>query len=171
MSDKGVPAALFMARAMTLLQQLADSGLSPSQLLAELNDELASGNENCMFVTLFCGVLDLDSLQLEFASAGHTPPSLLRNGQANAIAQDSGPALALEQQQAYPANQLQLQGGDRLAIYTDGIDEAFNAEGELFGSESLNRYLGAAQDAGAAELGSGVFRAVDAHAAGTPPVR
>jgi len=78
-SDKGVPAALFMARAISLIQQLAVSTDSSSTALATLNNALASGNDNCMFVTLFLGMLDLDSLELTFRSAGHTAPSLLRD--------------------------------------------------------------------------------------------
>ena len=125
-SDKGVPAALFMGRAMTLLQLLANTDLQPHQLLAQLNDDLASGNDNCMFVTMFCGILRLDDLSLHFSSAGHTPPSLIRNNECGSIEQEGGPALALMEELEFPANRLQLQAGDRLAIYTDGIDEAFN---------------------------------------------
>jgi sigma-B regulation protein RsbU (phosphoserine phosphatase) len=167
-SDKGVPAALFMARAMTLLQQLADSHLPPQQLLAELNDDLASGNANCMFVTMFCGVLNLDTLSLQFSSAGHTPPSLIRDTECESIKQESGPALALIETLEFPANYLQLQPGDRLVIYTDGIDESFNSDGEQFGTECFNRFLASGHAMELAELGSKAFAAVDKHAGDTP---
>jgi len=167
-SDKGVPAALFMARAMTLLQQVADSDLLPQQLLAELNDDLASGNANCMFVTMFCGVLNLDTLSLQFASAGHTPPSLIRGNQCESIAQESGPALALIETLEFPANCLQLQPGDRLAIYTDGIDESFNSDNEQFGTERFNQFLAQSHTMELAEMGASAFAAVDEHAGDTP---
>ena len=93
-SDKGVPAALFMARAMSLLQQQRANLKHPDTGMSLLNDALEQDNENCMFVTLFLGVLDLQTYSLTFASAGHTPPSLLRNGVATTIEQETGPALA-----------------------------------------------------------------------------
>jgi len=167
-SDKGVPAALFMARAMTLLQLLADTDLQPNQLLSQLNDDLVIGNENCLFVNLFCGLLRLDDLTLQFASAVHTPPSLLRNGECYSIDQESGPALALSEDLQFPPNQLQLQAGDLLAIYTDGIDEAFNEHGEQFGIEGFNRFLAAAQGSDLEELGTAAYQAIDQHAGATP---
>jgi sigma-B regulation protein RsbU (phosphoserine phosphatase) len=167
-SDKGVPAALFMARAMTLLQLLADTDLLPHQLLAQLNDDLASGNDNCMFVTLFCGILRLDSLRLDFSSAGHTPPSLLRGDSCTSIEQESGPALALAEELEFPPNQIQLQAGDLLAIFTDGIDEAFNDKAEQFGVDGFNSFLSGAAHADLEQLGSAAYQAIDRHAGGTP---
>jgi sigma-B regulation protein RsbU (phosphoserine phosphatase) len=167
-SDKGVPAALFMARAMTLLQLLADTDLQPYQLLAQLNDDLASGNDNCMFVTLFCGILRLDTLQLDFASAGHTPPSLVRDGVSVSIEQESGPAMALAEELDFPPNRLQLRPGDLLAIYTDGIDEAFNENAEQFGIEGFNRFLAGTPHTDLRQTGSAAYRAIDEHAGDTP---
>ncbi|MFD0388054.1 SpoIIE family protein phosphatase [Tistrella bauzanensis] len=80
-SGKGVPAALFMAITRTLLKTSAEKGLSPAGMLAEVNDMLARDNPNTMFVTLFCGRLDLASGRLEYCNAGHNPPLLLRKGQ------------------------------------------------------------------------------------------
>ena len=140
-SDKGVPAALFMARAISLIQQLATTSSDPAAAMASLNNALTSGNDNCMFVTLFLGILDLDSLELRFSSAGHTAPSLVRNGQAASLKQHQGPALGLAPELGFPANTLQLQTGDRLAIFTDGIDEAFNERDEMFGLTRFNEAL------------------------------
>jgi sigma-B regulation protein RsbU (phosphoserine phosphatase) len=167
-SDKGVPAAIFMARAMTLLQQYARSGLDAPSILARLNNDLVEGNDNCMFVTLFAGWLDLQSLLLSFASGGHTPPSLCRNQQCLSITQDDGPALGLMEDLAFPGNQLQLQQADLLAIYTDGVDEAFSEDNIQFGIDSFNKLLLDDSAKGLGELGRGIFAAVDHHAGSTP---
>jgi sigma-B regulation protein RsbU (phosphoserine phosphatase) len=165
-SDKGVPAAIFMARAMSLLQQYAQAGLSPGVILARLNDDLVEGNENCMFLTLFAGWLDLETLHLHFASGGHTPPSLRRGDICESIELLDGPALGLADGQEFPVNNLQLESGDLFAIYTDGIDEAFNSEGEQFGVEAMNELL--LQHLPLPELGQASFDAVDRHAGSTP---
>jgi len=165
-SDKGVPAAIFMARAMTLLQQYAHAGLDAELILARLNDDLVEGNENCMFLTLFAGWLDLETLQLHFASGGHTPPSLRRGDTCESIEQLDGPALGLAENLEFPVNALQLEPGDLLAIFTDGVDEAFNAEREQFGIEAMNELL--LQHRPLPELGQASFDAVDHHAGSTP---
>ncbi len=167
-SDKGVPAALFMAKAISLIQQLSAAEIEPSPAMAQLNNALEAGNDNCMFVTLFLGVLDLDNLQLRFASAGHTPPSLLRDGRVEVLEQDDGPALGLATDQDYPGNTVQLEPGDRLAIYTDGIDEAFNEQAEMFGFDRLNQCLAQTGEAAIVEAGLEIFKAIDKHAGATP---
>ena len=166
-SDKGVPAALFMARAMSQLQSL-DQKLDPARAMAQLNDALAAGNENCMFVTLFLGCLDLRSGELLFASAGHPAPLLLRGGEVRELPQDMGPAIGLVAGLEFHNSPAQLSEGDRLVIYTDGIDEAFNEQREMFSQQGLIDALvvGAAQTAGPAL--EGVLDTVDDFAAGHP---
>ena len=167
-SDKGAPAALFMARATGLIQQLAATASDPAAALGALNDALEQGNDNCMFLTLFLGVVDLQSQELRFASAGHTAPSLLRGGTAHAIAQQQGPALGLVAGLEYPGNSLALQNGDRLAIFTDGIDEAFNDRDEMYGMERFNSSLAACADKPVAAAGPLLLEAIDRFAAGKP---
>ena len=166
-SDKGVPAALFMAKAISLIQQLVGVEDDPATALAQLNNALEVGNDNCMFVTAFLGVLDLDNLRLRFASAGHTPPSLLRHGSVTVLAQDYGPALGLATDQQYPTNSIQLAAGDRLAIYTDGIDEAFDEHAQMFGFERFNLCFAQTGPAPLASAGPAVFQAIDNHAGAT----
>lgn len=167
-SDKGVPAALFMARAISLIQQLAVTADNPGVALAALNTALASGNDNCMFVTLFLGVLNLDNLELEFGSAGHTAPSLLRGSAISSLAQDQGPAMGLAANLKFPLNSLQLQPGDRLAIFTDGIDEAFNEDNEMFGIERCNETLLASRTLPPAGAGADLFDRLASFAGNTP---
>lgn len=168
-SDKGVPAALFMARTLTLLQQYATSGLSVSDVLAKLNDNLVEHNDACMFVTLFCAVLHLDSGLLEFSSGGHTAPILRskRNKQTTVVTQDHGPALGLCESAKFPVNRLQLASGDMLCVYTDGIDEAFNTARQQFGLERLQSALATAAN-DCAEAGKAVLDAVMKFSDGSP---
>ena len=167
-SDKGVPAALFMARAMTLLQQYVQTELSPEDIMARLNEELVEGNDNCMFLTLFLGWLHLDTLQLEFASGGHTPPSLRRGGACYSLEQEDGPALGLMEDIEFPLNRVQLQPDDLLAVFTDGVDEAFNEAAEQFGIDAFNSVLASPPEGGLGDLGQAAFTAIDLHAADVP---
>lgn len=162
-SDKGVPAALFMARAMTLLQQYVFSPLDAAGVMAQLNDQLVEGNENYMFVTLFIGWLDLQTLELSYASGGHTAPVLSRAGEVASLEQETGPALGLAEAQEFPLNRVQLAPGDQLAIFTDGIDEAFDADRRQFGLEAVQRVLAAYSGQSLEAVGQALLDAVDAH--------
>jgi sigma-B regulation protein RsbU (phosphoserine phosphatase) len=164
-SDKGVPAALFLARVISLIPQIAEPEAPPGKVMGILNSALERGNDNCMFVTLFLGVLDLHSRELRFASAGHTPPLLLRGGLATELSQQTGPALGLAEACDYPENTLALQPGDRLAIYTDGIDEAFNDRSQMFGQERCRLQLERSRAGPVAEAGASMFETLD-HFAG-----
>ncbi len=166
-SDKGVPAALFMARASALLQQLIGALHEPEQVLAELNRLLARDNPSCMFLTLFLGVIDIRSGQLRFASAGHPAPSLLRGEAVRELEQASGPALGLAEDLEFSANALQLAAGDCLALYTDGVEEAFDADGNMFGVERLNALLRGGGDS-VGTTGARILQALDEHAGQTP---
>lgn len=167
-SDKGVPAALFMARAISLIQQLAVTADNPGVAMATLNDALASGNDNCMFVTLFLGLLNLDSLELQYGSAGHTAPSLLRGDAINSLVQAQGPAMGLASKLSFPVNSLQLQPGDRLAVFTDGIDEAFNEEDEMFGLGRCNETLLGSRTLPPAKAGAELFQRLATFAGSRP---
>lgn len=141
-SDKGVPAALFMARSITVLEIAAARGGTPAQALREAAARLAENNDTCMFATVLCGVVDIDSGALTLASAGHEPPLLRRaDGSAEFIELESGPPLGYEPDVRYHAWHGALQPGDALVAYTDGITEAFDADLQAFGSERLQRTL------------------------------
>lgn len=134
-SDKGIPAALFMARAITLAKALAPRARRPRQLLEQLNRELCRGNDSCMFITLLCGVLDTGDGRLVMASAGHEAPILCRDGRSTPFEIETGPAIGLDDEASYGEQTLTLQAGDTLLMYTDGITEAGNAAGDMFGIE------------------------------------
>jgi sigma-B regulation protein RsbU (phosphoserine phosphatase) len=162
-SDKGIAAALFMARATTLLQQHGKGRVAPAALMSELNEALVEGNEACMFVTLFIGWLDLDSDLLTFSSAGHTAPRLVRDAGCLVIDQQRGPALGLKGGLAFPENRLSLRPGDRLALFTDGVEEAFDDAGEQFGLARLDAELARGAGSGPASFGAALFDTLSNH--------
>ncbi|MEM1111943.1 MAG: SpoIIE family protein phosphatase [Pseudomonadota bacterium] len=137
-SDKGVPAALFMARTVSLLPASGESAAQAELGMAAVNNALEEGNSSCMFVTALLASLDSARAELVFTSAGHPAPVLVRAGRASPLTQDSGPALGLARDQHFTINHWPLDPGDRLAFYTDGVDEAFSADGQMF---SLDRLL------------------------------
>lgn len=148
-ADKGIPAALFMARTITLAKAMASRAQSPQQLLQLINEELCRHNDNCMFVTLLCGFLDVATGQMALASAGHDPPALWGNHAPRWLPVVSGPALGLDEDASFPAMRMRLKPGDTLLAYTDGVTEAANKAMEQYGGDRLLATLGQFHDAGA----------------------
>lgn len=145
-SGKGVPAAFFMAVTRTLLRSTAAFVSHPAQVLARLNDELAADNDEALFVTLFYAVLDVRTGQLDSVNAGHNPPLLRRaDGRVQALPQGRNPVLAAWPGLQFQADRSWLAPGDGLLLYTDGITEAQDSGGALFGQAAL---VGALADAG-----------------------
>jgi phosphoserine phosphatase RsbU/P len=136
-SDKGIPAALFMARTITLARTIATHARSPSDILGALNRELCKGNDTCMFVTLLCGVVETETGLLALASAGHEQPVLHAGGSAILIDVETGPALGLDREARYPVRVLTLLGGDTVLMYTDGVSEAHAGNQKLYGAHAL----------------------------------
>ena len=166
-SDKGIPAALFMASVSGLFKVLGSAGELPERLLARVNERLAASNDACMFATMGCGFLEVDTGLLRYASAGHEPPLLLELGGAvEPLRAENGPALAVEAPAVYPLTDRGMAPGDTLVLFTDGVTEAAGADGSLFG---LDRLIALLRDgAGNAEPDAIVRRiveAVTAHAA------
>ncbi|GLQ88986.1 IcfG protein [Dyella flagellata] len=147
-ADKGIPAALFMARTITLAKAMASHAQSPQQLLQLINQELCRNNDNCMFVTLLCGFLDVVTGHMTLASAGHDPPVLWGNHAPTWLPVTSGPALGLDEDAAFPVLRTRLRPGDTLLVYTDGVTEAANEALEHYGGERLLARLGQFQQSG-----------------------
>ncbi|MFC3550461.1 SpoIIE family protein phosphatase [Lysobacter cavernae] len=147
-SDKGVPAALFMARAMTVLEVATGLGGAPDRALRMAATRLIEGNDTCMFATVLCGVVDAGSGELALASAGHEAPVLLHaDGRRELIEVPTAPPLGVEIADHYPVWRGRLQPGDALVAYTDGISEALNCDQQAFGNERMLVALPAAADA------------------------
>ena len=146
-SDKGIPAALLMARLSALLRVLGAAGESPDRLLAEINARLVDGNDACMFVTLGCGVLDVRTGRVRYASAGHDPP-LVREvgGTIKPLHTENGAALGIDADAVYRLSDAFLAPGDTLVLFTDGVTEAEARDGALFGIERVGALVGEAPD-------------------------
>lgn len=142
-SGKGVPAALFMAISRSLLKAYARSFHSPAACLGQLNQLLASENEQMMFVTVFYGVLDLVSGEFVFLNAGHNPPLLQRaDGTLEWLPKTEGMALAVVEDFAFGDACIRLTPGDTLVMFTDGVTEAIDEGEQLFGEARLMEAMG-----------------------------
>ena len=166
-SDKGIPAALFMANVSGLFKVLGSAGELPERLLARVNERLAASNDACMFATMGCGFLEVDTGLVRYASAGHEPPLLLEvGGNVEPLSAENGPALAIEAAATYPLTERRIAPGDTLLLFTDGVTEAAAADGSLFGLDRLCALLRESVGNGEPEaLVRGIVEAVTAHAA------
>jgi sigma-B regulation protein RsbU (phosphoserine phosphatase) len=137
-SGKGIPASMFMVRAISLARLLAREIAEPERILARLNDELAADNPSGMFVTFICAVFEPKSHRLTLANAGHCRPVLLPSGQPPRWAvKNLGTALGFETGLEFERTELTLNPGDALILYSDGVSEAFNPQEECFGNDRL----------------------------------
>ena len=167
-SGKGVPASLFMAVTKALSRSFATRlAGGPGDIVSAANHDLARENVETLFVTLLLGVLDVETGELQLVNAGHDGPWCLgADGALRQLTPDDahgGPPLCVLDDFAYPVQRAQLRPGDRLCMVTDGITEAMDAAGTLFGSERLRAALASLPvDAGAQAVGGGVRQAVDA---------
>ena len=143
-SGKGVPAALFMVIAKTLIKNHAQLGMTPSEVFTKVNHMLCEGNEAGLFVTGWMGVLDIEGGKLTYVNAGHNPP-MIRLGSTGFQYLRSRPGFVLAGMDGvrYRQNELQMQPGDKIFLYTDGVTEATSGEKELYGEERLSEYLNA----------------------------
>ena len=161
-SGKGVPAALFMVIAKTLIKNHAQIGMAPSEVFTKVNHMLCEGNEAGLFVTGWMGLLNTETGKLTYVNAGHNPP-MIKLGDAGFQYLKSRPGFVLAGMDGvrYRQNELQMQPGDRLFLYTDGVTEATSAAKELYGEDRLSSYLNAHTDDGVRELLHGLRADID----------
>lgn len=160
-SGKGVPAALFMASSKITLQNCIRDVPTLSEAVEIANNALCTGNDAEMFLTLWVGVFDLTSRTLTYVSAGHNPPVLLRDGKAAFLKGKSGFVLAGMEGMKYRENSVQLERGDVVYLYTDGVTEAEDRDHTLFGEERLLGCFADKSDDGPAEIIGNVKSAVE----------
>ncbi len=164
-SGKGVPAALFMMVSRTLMKGTAIGEPDPTKALAEVNQLLVESNEEAMFVTLFYASFDPSSGRVMFANGGHNLPYVIRqNGEVQQIDCESGVVLAVLPGFDFPGGSLDLEPGDAIFFYTDGITEAMNEVGEEFGDDALAEVLAEVAGSDAASFSDRVVAAVRQHA-------
>ncbi len=161
-SGKGAPAALLMAVAKTLLKANAQDVLSTSIILDRINKELSENNDECMFVTLFFGIIDVTTGMLTYTNGGHNPPHILNvDGSVNTLSEVHGPMVGAMPGIKYEQEQVRLEIDSKLILYTDGVTEAFNNLNEAFGDDRLVAYIEQSNELGTKYIVNGIFEAVD----------
>ena len=168
-SGKGVPAALFMVIAKTLIKDHAQHGTPPDVVFTEVNRLLCETNDEGMFVTAWMGVLELSTGHLTYVNAGHNPPLLRRAGGGyDYLRTRRGLVLAGLEETHYRSCSLELSPGDALFLYTDGVTEAADAVQQLYGEERLAAALNANRDCAPEALLSAVRADVEAFVGEAP---
>ena len=168
-SGKGIPAALFMMVSKTLIKNQLMSGAAPAQALERVNLQLCERNASMMFVTVWLAVVELSTGRGLAVNAGHEKPALRRaNGSFELLEYKHNAFIGVIKKAKYQDREFQLQPGDCLFVYTDGVPEATDAAMAMFGEKRLTETLNEDPDREPEALIRGMHAAVDAFAAGTP---
>ncbi|MFV2005560.1 MAG: SpoIIE family protein phosphatase [Gammaproteobacteria bacterium] len=166
-SDKGVPAALFMAKTVTLYTRALKDKLSPGETFTMMNDMLTQNNNACMFVTALCGSIDLSNGSIVMANAGHMNPIIKSTTETSEVNIDGAIALGLMEDVKYSDIRFQLDSNTSLIMYTDGISEAHDKEDRQYSDEKLIRLISGFDKINADDIGNSIINNVDDHAADT----
>lgn len=140
-SGHGIPAAMFMARAVSLMRVTAFGIDCPGSLMERINEQLCAGNSANMFLTLFCGFLDVDSGRIVYANGGHLAPIVSHNGAISKLPIPKGTILGVIPGIAYTPIEVILNQGDFILCYTDGVTEAQTVVGEEFSESRLMNFV------------------------------
>ncbi len=167
-SSKGVPAALFMMRAKTLIRSSMDFSSSIDRVFYNANNRLCEGNEEDMFVTCWMAVVELSTGRMTYVNAGHDPAFLIRGKEAKEIPTDTNASLAFFEDVDYSSDTMKLEPGDKIFLYTDGLNEAQNAAEEFFGMDRLVASMTAHSGESPQEMGTAVVKDMEDFIAGAP---
>ncbi len=168
-SGKGVPAALFMVIAKTLIKDRAQMGVSPSEVLSLVNEQLCEGNEAELFVTVWLAIIEISTGKGLAVNAGHEHPALKhKDGQWELVQYKHSPAVATMEGMKFKQHEFTLNPGDYLYVYTDGVTEATNAKNELFGNDRLLASLNREPNATPNKLLKNVKEDIDSFVADAP---
>lgn len=152
-SGKGVPSALFMTVARTVIRSSSDYLQDPVDVLEQANRQIMPGNDMCMFVTVFYGLYRISTGKLTYANAGHPAPLLRRaDGTVQRLDQPGGMAVGVYEDLGLKSGSARLEPGETLLIFTDGLDEAINPAGEMFGVARAEQWLARAKDVKAPDM-------------------
>ncbi|MBQ9545359.1 MAG: SpoIIE family protein phosphatase, partial [Clostridia bacterium] len=161
-SGKGVPAALFMVIAKTLIKNRAQLGESPAEVLNSVNEQLCEGNEAELFVTVWLAIIEISTGRGIAANAGHEHPVIRRaDGKFELVVYRHSPAVATMEGMRFKEHPFELNPGDRLFVYTDGVPEATNSANELFGPERMLEALNKDPNASSKQLVKNVQAGID----------
>ena len=160
-SDKGVPAALFMMSSRTLLKGAAIGSLVPGEALREVNELLYEENETMMFVTVLYSIYDPETGKLTYSNGGHDAPLLVRpDGSSELLPLTNGVALGIASDVEFSSHTVQLEPGDTVVLYTDGVTEAMNTKGEQFGVERMHEVFSGIPPKNSEQAAQAMFQAV-----------
>ena len=168
-SGKGVPAALFMSMTHVLIRSGASLGVSPGELLADVNRKLSLDNTTNMFVTLFVAIIDLQSGEMSFANAGHNAPLLASPSGVRRLDEPAGVIAGVMEDLTFDVGTLVLHPDEALLLYTDGVSEAMNAAGDLFGDAALDSVVASCNSEEPEEMIRQTLVAVARHVGDAPP--
>lgn len=166
-SGKGVPAALFMAVTKTMIKTRAMDDPSPASIITRVNDEMSEDNPSSMFVTLFLAICNVRSGACRYTNAGHNPPYIMRtSGGRDCLDQRHGPIIGAVEELAYKESATTLSAGDSLLIFTDGVTEAMDVDGELYLESRLEQLLDERSLETAGDLVNETLASVESFASG-----
>ena len=161
-SDKGVPAALFMAEARTMIRSRALKGEEPEEILYYVNNQLNEGNDRGFFVTVWMALLDLETGEGVAVNAGHEHPAVCREGgDFELLRYRHSLAVGMMEGMTFPQHTFCMRPGDKLFVYTDGVPDALNASDEQFGTDRMLKVLNANREETPAGLLAAVAKALD----------
>jgi phosphoserine phosphatase RsbU/P len=168
-SGKGVPASLFMAMTKTLIKATASKNLSPGEILSGVNRELNEGNDSCMFVTIFCGILNTKTGQVLYANGGHNSPLIVPvQEEATFLNGIRGLVVGAMEDSVYETGGFVLQPGELFFLYTDGVTEAMNGEGGLFSEARLKKEILGLPGRSLQEMIAGMTQEIASFSKGAP---
>jgi len=168
-SGKGIPAAIYMAVSRTLLKAIAHQVAHPGEVLRKLNTLLIPESEEATFVTMFYGVLNVRTGEVQYSNGGHNPPYLLRSsGGVEQLPLTGGFILGKIGQLEFDTAKVKLEPGDTLFLYTDGVTEAMDGEMNPYEEQRLEKFLGMRNGSSIQELIKGSFADVKSFANGAP---
>ena len=165
-AGKGMAAALLMSNLQAAVRGLASRTISPNELCAQINRLMYQNIAADRFITFFYCVLDVPSGRLSYCNAGHPAPILLRGDGGDERLRDGGGVLGVFSSQEFAGREVQLRPGDRIVLFTDGVTEAHDAQGEEFGDAGVLRSLRAKGGRGAAAILTNIMASVDEFADG-----
>ena len=165
-SGKGVPASLFMAQSARLFRTLATEGMMPADIAFQMNNELSEGNDSFMFVTMFIGLLHLDTGRLDYCNCGHNAP--FADGQFLEM-QHVNQIIGIEENATFLGETIDDFRGKQLLIYTDGLNEAENLQQELLGNDRLLQVMSTAGSLDSHQVIAKLKKVVEEHRAGADP--
>ena len=165
-SGKGVPAAIFMAVSRTLIRATGLKGIPADECMNYVNDLLCNESVSCMFVTVFYGIFNTLTGELEYVNAGHNPPYILKKTGLTKLEMTGGTILGCMEGFTYRSKSIRLEPGDTLFLYTDGVTEAFDVKGEAYGDDRLETYLVNHSGSSLEEIGKELMQEVNTFSTG-----